>query len=179
MRTRSVGVSLAALFLTWALTGCGGAEEDPGPSAPTVDVTPSDEATTGPVGEFPRDTPTPGAGGLGLPGDDTTTDENSALGAGWTGTGTDLYVVTYGSSTCPRLAEPEAELDGSTVVVTFRAETDRPCTMDYVPSTSVVGVPDSIDPTSPVTVEFSGIGVVQVPPLGESGAGAFGWFVEE
>jgi hypothetical protein len=77
------------------------------------------------------------------------------------------------------LAEDEAAVQGSDVVVTFvEIAPDTPCTMDYVPATSVVGVPDDVDPSGEVSVVLGDRGTVVVPPAADGTTGESAW-VEE
>ncbi len=78
-----------------------------------------------------------------------------------------------------RLAEDEAAVRGDEVVVTFvEIDPTTPCTMDYVPATSVVGVPDDVDPGAEVSVVLGDRGTVVVPPAADGAAGEWAW-VEE
>ena len=52
---------------------------------------------------------------------------------------------------------------------------DTACTMDYVPATSVVAVPDDVDTSADVSVVLGDRGTVVVPPPAEGAAGEFAW----
>ncbi|MCM3533592.1 hypothetical protein M3693_05050 [Cellulosimicrobium funkei] len=116
-----------------------------------------------------------GAHGKGLPpGADAPTE--GGTGAAWSAEPGLLLVVTFGSSTCPLLAEDDAAVEGSDVVVSFvDIPADTACTMDYVPATSVVAVPDDVDPGADVSVVLGDRGTVVVPPPAEGAAGEFAW----
>lgn len=65
-----------------------------------------------------------------------------------------IHVFTTGSSTCP--AVPTAvTVDGDDILVTVKADDAGPCTMDFVPTTSVIAIPDEFQGagTPVVTVE--------------------------
>ncbi|KFD44648.1 hypothetical protein IU11_00410 [Cellulosimicrobium sp. MM] len=116
-----------------------------------------------------------GAHGKGLPpGADAPTE--GGTGAAWSAEPGLLLVVTFGSSSCPLLAEDDAAVEGSDVVVSFvDIPADTACTMDYVPATSVVAVPDDVDTSADVSVVLGDRGTVVVPPPAEGAAGEFAW----
>lgn len=132
----------AALVLAAALSGCGSAPSPsgagPSPSAPTVSHT------------------------RGLPPDVTSTDSPGESVVGWAGPGR-MYVVTYGSSSCPRLPNAVTAATGNRLTIATNAASDGPCTMDFGPTTSVVDVPQEIDETMPVEVILDGVSSA-VPP---------------
>jgi hypothetical protein len=54
-----------------------------------------------------------------------------------------IYVITFGSSTCPMIAGPDAVATGASAVeITFPEATAAACTADLVPATTVVALPD-------------------------------------
>lgn len=117
-----------------------------------------------------------GVTGSGLPDGVTPPDDSGSPGAGWAPDEGLLYVVTFGSSTCPIVAEPEATLAGGTLTAKVGATSDGPCTMDFVPTTSVVGVPDDVDENAPVTVDLGDQVVLDVQPRTAAGsAGPVTW----
>jgi hypothetical protein len=119
-----------------------------------------------------------GAHGLGLP-PDMDAPAQGGTGAAWSAEPGLLYVVTYGSSTCPLLAEADAAVEGSDAVVTFdEVPADAVCTMDFVPAASVVQVPDDIDPSAEVGVVLGDRGSVVLPPAADGTTGESVW-VEE
>lgn len=63
-----------------------------------------------------------------------------------------LEVVTYGSSTCPRLPSAVARTEAGGVEITTSMDSSRPCTMDYGPTTSTVRAPEGVVDTAPVAV---------------------------
>ena len=77
--------------------------------------------------------------------------------ATWGDVGT-LLVMTWGSSRCPRLPV-SVELDGPHTVV-VRSDLYRPggpCTLDFVPTTAVLAVPDGLDESTVVTVRLDDV----------------------
>ncbi|MBD8079355.1 hypothetical protein IF651_09850 [Cellulosimicrobium arenosum] len=115
-----------------------------------------------------------GARGRGLPpGVDGPAD--GGTGAAWSAEPGLLYVVTSGSSTCPLVAEPDASVREGEVVVTFEDLPDGPCTMDYVPTTSVVAVPDEVDASTGVTIVLGREGTVAVGPAVPGATGEATW----
>jgi hypothetical protein len=187
--TRTARVTAAlALTAAVALLGACASDTDGG-----GDSTSAAEETTEPDGE-PSTEPTDdatdeqqglpdaatmdvvaGAHGKGLPpGADAPTE--GGTGAAWSAEPGLLLVVTFGSSTCPVLAEDDAAVEGSDVVVSFvDIPADTACTMDYVPATSVVAVPDDVDASADVSVVLGDHGTVVVPPSAEGSAGEFAW----
>jgi len=76
-----------------------------------------------------------------------------------------LYVITWGSGSCPVLAEPQATLDQGDVIVTVRSRAaSAACTRDFTPTTSIVAVPDGVDPSQPTTVRLGDLGTYVVSP---------------
>jgi len=181
--------SALALALAVATLGAcasetdGGGDDTTGATETTDDASeePSDDATTDDAEGLP-DAATmaveAGAHGRGLgPGIDGPTE--GGTGAAWSAEPGLLFVVTHGSSTCPVLAEPDAEVEGSDVLVTFvDIPADTPCTMDYVPSTSVVAVPDDVDPSGEVSVVLGTFGTVVVPPAADGATGESAWVAQ-
>ena len=164
-------VVVLAVVCSCATSG-GGEPEDESPSA-TTSAAPT---TSGPPPSIQDAVLEAGVTGSGLPEGVTPPDDGGSAGAGWAPDDGLLYVVTFGSSTCPVVAEPEATLSGDTLVVTAAPTSDGPCTMDLVPTTSVVGVPDDVDASAPVTVDLGDLGVVTVEPRGAAGsAGPIAW----
>jgi len=179
----------AAVAASLVLTGCasgtdgGGGDETSG--AATTDPGTDGSTTAEPTGD-PADDATlapdaatmaveAGAHGRGLPpGVDGSAE--GGTGAAWSAEPGLLYVVTYGSSTCPLLAEPEATAQGAEVSVTFvEVPADAVCTMDLVPATSVVAVPDDVDASADVTAVLGTHGTVVVPPAVEGATGEAAW----
>ncbi|WP_265520368.1 hypothetical protein [Oerskovia flava] len=187
MLTARRAPALAAGALLLVITACATGTE-PGGASPTSQpeesgTVPEDETTqeetVDPDGEGRPDaadmTLEPGASGRGLPaGIDAPTDGGS--GAAWTDQDGLLYVFTHGSSSCPVLAEGAAEVADGDVVVTFiEIPADQVCTMDYVPATTVVSVPDGVDASAPVTVVLDRDGSVSVPARTDGAPGEAAW----
>lgn len=181
LRRLAPAVSLVALL---ALSACG-TDTDSGGSSPTAEETSSAEETT-PSDETPEapldaaDLPIEaGANGVDLP-DGIDPPANGGTGAAWTAEDGYLYVVTFGSSTCPTVAEGEATLEGSDVVVTFeKVEDDKPCTMDMRAWTTVVKAPEGVDESADVTVKLDEAGSVVLTPRAAAGqVGEAAWVAQ-
>lgn len=125
LRRLAPALSLVAVL---ALAACGTATDSGGDSSGTPGAEESTTDETTPADDSSETAQTPiaaadlpieaGANGIEPPaGIDAPT--NGGTGAAWTAEDGYLYVVTFGSSTCPRIADGEATLDGSDVVVTF------------------------------------------------------------
>ncbi|AEG43226.1 hypothetical protein [Isoptericola variabilis] len=181
-RVRAV-VGAAAVAL--ALAGCAQPTDPGAASGPTEDaMTPPQDSPTptapgGPVVPAPDWAGVelaPGVVVRGLP-EGVAGATDSPVGAAWAPADGLLYVVTYGSSSCPTTAEPQAADDAGTLVVTLvPPPADAICTMDYAPTTSVVGMPDGADADGPVSVRLGDAGTVEVPPrpgTGEAGQAAW------
>lgn len=123
---------------------------------------------------------TPGEAGRGLP-EGMPGADNAPLGAAWTAEPGLLYVITYGSSSCPVLAEAQAESAESGVQVTLiPPPADGICTMDWAPTTTVVAVPEGTDETAPLSVALGDQATVEVAPRAAEGeAGEPAWAVTE
>ena len=115
-----------------------------------------------------------GNSGRGLPpGLEGSTD--STVGVAWAPESGLLYVVTNGSSSCPTFAEPQATIgsggksagvaaaDG-VLTVQLVPPSDGICTMDFVPTTTVVEVPAEADTGDPVPVVLGDKGDVELLP---------------
>ncbi len=63
--------------------------------------------------------------------------------AGWVGDSS-FGIVTFGSGSCPLVAESIEASDARTVKVDFRASTNDPCTADLAMVTHVFMLPDSV-----------------------------------
>ncbi|MFF2623591.1 hypothetical protein [Oerskovia jenensis] len=173
LRRLAPAVSLVALL---ALTACGTATDSGGDASDTPsasesaadETTPSDESPEAPLNaaDLPVEA---GANGVDLPaGIDAPT--TGGTGAAWTAQDGYLYVVTFGSSTCPSIAEGDATLDGSDVVVTFqKVDETKPCTMDLRPWTTVVKAPEGVDESADVTVRLDEAGSVVLTPRAAAG----------
>jgi hypothetical protein len=149
----AAGPLLLAGALTACLTACG--------TTPAPGTAPSTATSTAPAGSATATTPnvTPTKG---LPPTVTPTDTTGASLVGWAGAGR-LYVVTYGSSTCPRVPVSLSVATGNRLTIATRPTSDGPCTMDFGPSTSVVDAPSGLDDTAPLQVTIDGVALT-VPP---------------
>lgn len=159
-----------ALLVTACASGAPSGDGSSGPSSPSASPSPS------PSGEV-TGVPAPGEHVRGLPeGAEGTFD--SPAGVAWSPTPGVLLVVTYGSSSCPRLAEAEAGWDDAheALDVGMVDPDPGPCTMDYAPTTSAVAVPQDADAGAPVTVRLGDLGTVEVPARAAAGeTGPVGW----
>ncbi|MFC7879266.1 hypothetical protein [Isoptericola sp. NPDC057391] len=170
--------SLALLVTACASDGSpGGGSTSGSPSSSPADG-PSTSPSSAPVPSDGAAAPAPGEHVRGLPdGAEGTFD--SPAGVAWSPDAAVLLVVTYGSSTCPQLAEAEAGWDdaGETLDVRMvEPDPGRVCTMDYVPTTSAVAVPPDADAGTPVTVRVGDLGEVEVSPRAKDGvAGPVAW----
>lgn len=90
---------------------------------------------------------TAGASAFGLPEGVTGPPAGAVAGAARTTDPGLIYVVTFGSSTCPMVADPTAVATGpagsAAVEITFPEPTAGACTADHVPATSVVALPEA------------------------------------
>ena len=98
----------------------------------------------------------------GLPSTVTPTDSSGQSIVGWSGAGR-LYVVTFGSGSCPKLPTSVTATGSNQLTIVTAPSSDGPCTMDFGPTTSVVDVPPGIDETKPVQVTVDGVAST-VPP---------------
>lgn len=169
-RTRVAAALAGGLLVPAVLTACAEPTDPGAPSTPTEDtVSPTEDTPTPiepstPASDWAGVELAPGVVVRGLP-DGVEGTQDSPAGAAWSPAERLLYVITYGSSSCPTTTHPEAAVDGGTVVVTLvPPPADAICTMDYAPTTSVVGVPDGADSGEAVTVQLGDAGTVEVAP---------------
>jgi len=144
-----ISAAAAVLLAVGALGACG-TSSSPGASP-----------SSAPLGSATASTPNVTAT-KGLPPTVTPTDTTGASLVGWQSAGR-LYVVTYGSSTCPRVPVDVAVATGNRLTIATKPTSDGPCTMDFGPSTSVIDAPQGLDDTMPVQVTIDGVGLT-VPP---------------
>ncbi|MFD2797676.1 hypothetical protein ACFS27_29250 [Promicromonospora vindobonensis] len=189
-----LGVTAALALSGCAQSDVGGSEA--GDSAAATSTTPEESGTASPS---PSDSASPsdgtgkddqlpqaadmeveaGSSGRGLPpGVEGSTD--STVGVAWAPVEGLLYVVTNGSSSCPTFAEPEATIgsggkapgvaaaDGL-LAVQLIPPSDGICTMDFVPTTTVVEVPAESDTGQPVPVMLGEKGKVELQPRAAEG----------
>lgn len=80
--------------------------------------------------------------------------------AAWLENGTKIAVSIGGSSTCPYIGSAihvvESANAGNIVRIDLEPLPDRPCTMDFVPHTTVFWTPQEVTTTQPLTVEVMG-----------------------
>ncbi|HEY0187476.1 MAG TPA: hypothetical protein VGC67_08310 [Cellulomonas sp.] len=160
--TRALHRALAVTTLVAVLpvlAACSGSSTDDGPGATTPATTPTEQSTPA---------LTAGSSALDYPAvlDGLTLDGDAAAGIAWTEEPGLLYVITLGSSSCPLVAEPQAEAaaSGSGVVVTFvPIPDDAVCTADLRPTTTVVGLPTDTSEDEDLVVELDGIGTATIP----------------
>lgn len=120
----------------------------------------------------------PGATGTGLP-EGLEGSSSSKAGVAWTAEPGLVYVVTNGSSSCPVIAEVSASLEGDEAVVGLLPPKDGMCTMDWAPTTSVVGMPDDVADGAAVTVRLGEVGSVELPARHEAGeTGDIAWVTQ-
>jgi hypothetical protein len=177
-RGRTVRASAAVAGVLLAAMTVGGCAESGGSGGGTTETTatPSASAPATVAPSIADVTPEPGAVGSGIPGDATPPDDAGSPGAGWTADDGLLYVVTFGPSTFPIVAEPEANVTEGSLQVTLTGDTAGPCTMDFVPTTSVVQVPDDVDQSAPITVYMGeGQDVTVQPRPADGEAGPIAW----
>jgi hypothetical protein len=189
-----LGMTTALVLSGCAQSDVGGSEA--GESTTTTSPAPEESETAGPSPSGSA-SPSDGAGeddqlpqaadmeveagssGRGLPpGVEGSTD--STVGVAWAPVEGLLYVVTNGSSSCPTFAEPEATIGsgGKTpgvaaadgvLAVQLIPPGDGICTMDFVPTTTVVGVPAESDTGQPVPVMLGDKGKVELQPRAAEG----------
>lgn len=85
--------------------------------------------------------------------------EQVMIEAAWLDGGRSIGIVTEGSSTCvPSAGEVTLETNGTLAVTFEEPDATTPCTMDYAPRVSLVGVPDGVDPSQNLTISVTGAG---------------------
>lgn len=126
----------------------------------------TDAPTTAPASPTPVPTLELVAGSsvVGLPDDLAAPPVDAVAGAARTADDGLLYVVTLGSGTCPSVADPTATDAGDgTVAITFADLGEGPCTMDWVPATTVVALPDGVATDGDLAVTLGDLGEVTLP----------------
>ena len=190
-RTGASALSIGVVAVL-ALTGCaqsdvGGSEvagssttsspEESDVTSPSPSA--SDGAEDGKLPEAAEMEIVAGAKGRGLPPGLEGSTESTA-GVAWAPEPGLLYVVTNGSSSCPTFAEPEATFGSGgkeagvaaaagVLTVTFVPADDGICTMDFVPTTTVVEAPAESDTGRPVPVQLGDKGKVELEPRDADG----------
>jgi len=152
-RWRGLAAASAVALLAACASGPGSAGDADSPTA--------DPATQSPS---PTLALVAGSSVVGLPDGLTAPPVDAVAGAARTADDGLLYVVTYGSGSCPAVADPSATDPGDgTVAVTFPELGDGPCTMDWVPATTVVALPDGVSADDDLTVLIGDLGQVSLP----------------
>jgi hypothetical protein len=148
--------ALSGLAVLLLLAGCAGGD-DPGEGTTAI-TTPTPSASDAAALEL-----TAGSSTIGLPAELGTAPTDSAAGAARTTDDGLIAVVTFGSSTCPQVPESPATGTDGAVTVTFPTPTDGPCTLDYVPATTVIALPDGVRADSDLDVTIGDLGSVTLP----------------
>ena len=156
--SRTMTLALTATLAAGVLAGCSSDDS----STPVA----SDDATTSAPTETPE-SPDDASGSLpdgvtvALPeGVEAPSGANGGAGLG--ADGTTLWVVTYGSSTNPTVATVESAESGTVTVSLAPVDPDAPATADFVPTTTVLDLPDDLDPEAPFEVVLGELGTVEV-----------------
>lgn len=72
-----------------------------------------------------------------------------------------VWVITFGSSTNPAIAR-KVTAEGQTVTVDVSAEPNKPSTMDLVPTSTEIRLPDSVSLEEPATFVLGDFGTVKL-----------------
>lgn len=73
-----------------------------------------------------------------------------------------IWVVTYGSSSNPAVVR-QVTAEDQQVTVQVSAEDGKPATMDYVPTTSTLTLPEGVSLEQPITFTLGDFGTVTLP----------------
>jgi hypothetical protein len=158
--------AIGAAALMGVLGAC---SSSPTPSSPPSTPVPSASLAV----PSPGATLAAGAHWRGLPSSFGEPGTVHGAGVGWTSDDTLLYVVLWGSSTCPPVAVSPATRsgDGAIAVVTDTARyRGKACTADLVPTTTVVALPTGAVPGAAVPVLVDGHGPAHLPAAAEGDA---------
>lgn len=164
--SRTLGLALAAVIAAGTLAACG---SDDAPTGGAMTATPSEAVPTGDA----ESTGLPDGVTAGLP-DGVEAPQDASAGAGWTEDGAGLWVVTFGSSTNPTVATLESADAGTVTLALAPVVPDGPGTMDYVPTTTVLDLPEEVDTSGTVEVVLGELGSVEVTE-----AGSPAWIIPE
>lgn len=155
----------AVALVAGCASGAGSGDATGGPTGGlTGDAT--GDATTGAPSPAPAPTLELAAGSsvVGLPAGLAAPPVDATAGAARTAEDGLLYVVAFGSGSCPSVADPAATGTGDgTVTVTFPDLGDGPCTRDWVPATTVVALPGGVGSEGDLTVTIGELGAVTLP----------------
>lgn len=167
--SRSAAGAIGAGVLAGLLGGC---SSSPTPSTPPSTPVPSSSLTVPGATPEPTSTLAAGAHWRGLPPSFDDPGTVRAAGVAWTSDDTLLYVVLWGSSTCPPVASPATRSgDASIAVVTDTARyRGKICTADLGPATTVVALPAEVTPGAALSVLVDGHGPARLPAAAEGGA---------
>jgi len=174
MRPGAVGKvatgAVGALVAAGVVASC---SSSPTPSSPPTTPVPSSSLTVPGPTPSPAETVAAGAHWRGLPASFGEAAAVHAAGVGWTTDDTLLYVVLWGSSSCPPVASSPATSRGHgaiAVVTDARRYAGRACTADLAPATTVVALPGGVAPGAAVSVLVDGQGPARLPAAKEGGA---------
>lgn len=132
-------------------------------SDPGSTTRPTDEPQTDGGASGNTDTGSPFEFVRGLPSGVEDAPADTAAGVGWNEAGDALYVVTFGSSSCP-LVPQAVEQAGGGLEITLAAAGGAVCTMDIVPTYATVAPPSGVASDAPVTAILGDLGQVTIPP---------------
>ncbi|WP_263119597.1 hypothetical protein [Cellulomonas sp. RIT-PI-Y] len=152
----TLGPALSGLAALLLLAGCAGGV-DPGDGTAATATPTASESDTATLDL------TAGSSMIGLPAELGTAPTDSAAGAARIADDGLIAIVTFGSSTCPQVPDSPATGTDSAVTVTFPTPTDGPCTLDYVPATTVIALPDGVRADSDLSVTIGDFGAVTLP----------------
>lgn len=104
----------------------------------------------------------------GLPAGVSEAPESATAGASWSADGSELYVVTFGSSSCPLVAQSVQESTDGALEVTLVETGGAVCTMDYTPTTTTVSDLGEVDPSAEHEVTLGELGALTLPAASDS-----------
>lgn len=126
------------------------------------------------------------------PGTDTAP-STPDISAGWLDDGRMVGIVTWGSSSCVPIAE-EISYEAGALTVELVDPKEQPCTADYAPRTTLVGVDDGFDPSTDLAITVTGmyagsaaLSAMPTPASSDAGGGtgvtdyqpSAGWFAPD
>ncbi len=175
-RSSRVLAAAGLLVLLAACSGGSGGDGGDGGSSASPTTSPS-AATSEPAPSGSAVALTAGSSVVGLPEGVAAPPAGAVAGASRTTDPSLIYVITFGSSTCPMVADPDAVATGATdadeVEITFPEPTGGACTADYVPATTVVALPE--EPAGDLRVLLGPAGDVTLP----AGSVAVEWVIDQ
>ncbi len=168
--------AVALLALLAACSGGSGGYGGDGGSSASPSASPS-AATSEPAPSGSAVALSAGSSVVGLPEGVAAPPAGAVAGASRTTDPSLIYVITFGSSTCPMVADPDAVATGAAgageVEITFPEPTGGACTADYVPATTVVALPE--EPTGDLRVLLGPAGDVTLP----AGSDEVEWVIDQ